>query len=126
MKYTKWNKHKRFNTNKKTRKKLHGGKGCGCKSLFTGGSYNVVPLNNNMSTKLDPLSNSVASRTANVYKTFGGKYNKKSKKRKSKKIKGGNGYLRQFNNTIDNTLNTSQSFNTLFGYQTLPPSYKLA
>lgn len=126
MNYKKSNKRKRLNQHKNTRKKLNGGNGCGCKSLFQGGSYNVVPLNNDISSKVDPFNHSVSSRTLPQYNTFGGKRNKTNKKRKSKKIKGGNGYLTQMNNHIDYKLNTISPFNSLFGYQSLPASYKLA
>jgi hypothetical protein len=127
MNYKKSNKRKRLNQHKNTRKKLNGGNGCGCKSLFQGGSYNVIPLNNHISSKTDPLNDLVSSRTlSSQYKTIGGKRNKTTKKRKSKKIKGGNGYLTQLNNHIDYKLNTFSPFNSLFGYETLPASYKLA
>ena len=126
MNYKKSNKRKRLNQNKKTRKRLNGGNGCGCKSLFQGGSYNAVPMNNHLSSTGDPLNHSVSSRALSQYNTFGGKRNKTNKKRKSKKIKGGNGYLTQMNNHIDYKLNTISPFNSLFGYQSLPASYKLA
>ena len=126
MNYNKSKKHKRLNKNKKTRNRLNGGNGCGCKSLFNGGSNNYVHFNNNISTKDDPLINLVSSRTLpNVpYKTVGGKYNKTNKKRKSKKLKGGNGYLTQFNNQIDYNINTTR-LNSLLGYQSLTPQYNL-
>ena len=63
MNYNKSKKHKRLNKNKKTRNRLNGGNGCGCKSLFNGGSNNYVHFNNNISTKDDPLINLVSSRT---------------------------------------------------------------
>ena len=126
MVYNKSKKQKKINKYNKTRKRVGGN--CGCNKLFKGGSttHSYSPLNQDYGTPKDPLTSfnfqntrfpsSIITTPTNL---FGGKYNRKQKKRKSKKIKGGN----YFNNATDQYLNntlTNNSLRSVFGYQNNP------